>query len=119
MSDIFFGTAGPRDARIVIVGESWGTTEEQQRQPFVGWSGEELTRILGECGIDRSLCFITNVVAEHPPGNEMWQFFNETQIARKEKLPYVRGLYPKENILKGLDLLQQQPSIVKPQIVIA
>ena len=45
-NDIWFGTSGPRDAEIVIVGEAWGVEELHQQRPFVGSSGKELDRML-------------------------------------------------------------------------
>lgn len=33
---------------MLLVGEAWGEAEETCRQPFVGWSGQELWRMLGE-----------------------------------------------------------------------
>lgn len=42
------GWAGPQDARMVVVGEAWGEEEDQCRAPFVGPSGKELWRMLGE-----------------------------------------------------------------------
>lgn len=44
----FAVTSGPRDARLVIVGEAFGHSEAQLRQPFVGASGQELFCMLGE-----------------------------------------------------------------------
>lgn len=44
----FAATAGPRKAKIVFVGEAWGEGEVSCRQPFVGESGKELWRMLGE-----------------------------------------------------------------------
>lgn len=116
--NIFFGTSGPRDADIFICGESWGKEERFKQRPFVGQSGDELTRILSECGIPRNSCFFTNVVPEQPPGNEMLWFFHPTTTARKEFRPLVRGLYPKPNVLAGLEMLKAQLLAVKPKIVI-
>lgn len=39
---------GPRQAKIVLVGEAWGQSEEECRLPFAGESGKELFRMLGE-----------------------------------------------------------------------
>lgn len=44
----FSGWAGPRQPRMLVVGEAWGEHEAMMRQPFVGTSGQELWRILGE-----------------------------------------------------------------------
>lgn len=44
----FAGWVGPREPKLLIVGEAWGEQEYQTRQPFVGVSGIELWRMLGE-----------------------------------------------------------------------
>jgi uracil-DNA glycosylase len=44
----FAATAGPHRAKIVFVGEAWGEGEQICRQPFVGESGKELWRMIGE-----------------------------------------------------------------------
>lgn len=92
MRDIWYGTSGPKDAEIALVGESWGLEELAVKQPFVGQSGTELNRILAEAGVDRASILCTNVVAEKPQGNEMWRFFEPK--AGREKATRTRGLLP-------------------------
>ncbi len=116
--DPFYGTSGPHDAKIVIVGESWGSDEDMKKAPFVGMSGQELTRILSDAGINREDCLLTNVVPEHPPGNDVWRFFYPTGEARKEKKDNIRGLYPRENVMKGLINLYYLIQKVNPKLVI-
>jgi DNA polymerase len=65
---LIFGTGDP-NARIMLIGEAPGKTEEEQGLPFVGRSGQLLTSILESCGIKRSDIFITNVVKCRPQGN--------------------------------------------------
>jgi uracil-DNA glycosylase family 4 len=65
---------GPLDAKICIIGEAAGTNETKLRRPFVGASGDELNRILQQVGITRSSCYITNVIKEQPPGNDISHF---------------------------------------------
>jgi len=60
---------GPAEARIMCLGEAPGAEEDRQGRPFVGPSGQLLTRLLGIAGIDRGNVFITSVVKCHPPGN--------------------------------------------------
>lgn len=95
----FAATSGSKTPKIVIVGEAWGESEDQLRKPFVGESGKELFRCLGEAmpdiapelhaqitqlhkyGLawvkDRELWFeaagiaLTNVLALRPPGNKL------------------------------------------------
>ena len=60
---------GPADASIMFIGEGPGAEEEQQGRPFVGPSGQLLTRLLALAGLDREAVFITSVVKCRPPGN--------------------------------------------------
>ena len=62
---------GPRDTKIVIVGEAPGKEEDESGIPFVGASGRLLTRLLNQVGINRSECYITNVVKFRPPNNDL------------------------------------------------
>ena len=64
-----FGDGSPT-ADLMFVGEGPGAQEDEQGLPFVGRSGRLLDRLLQEeVGIDRSACYITNVVKCRPPGN--------------------------------------------------
>jgi len=53
---------GPRDARLVLVGEQPGDQEDRQGLPFVGPAGEVLDRALADAGIDRARIYVTNAV---------------------------------------------------------
>ena len=123
MTDLFFGTSGPHDARIAIVGESWGETEDKQKRPFVGASGKNsdvgLDAALLYAGFSRDECFCTNVVSAHPTSNEMTRFFYANwQVRKGEHGPNVRGLFPKQNVIDGIDTLHKQLAAVKPDLII-
>lgn len=60
---------GNPQAKIVFVGEGPGKDEDLQGRPFVGRSGQLLTKLLAGIGIDREDVFITNVVKCRPPNN--------------------------------------------------
>jgi len=60
---------GPADARLVVVGEGPGRTEDATGRPFVGRAGELLTKILGAIDLAREQVFICNVVKCRPPDN--------------------------------------------------
>ncbi len=60
---------GPADARLVVVGEGPGATEDETGRPFVGRAGELLTEILAAIELPREQVFICNVVKCRPPGN--------------------------------------------------
>ena len=98
--ELWYGTSGPRDARIVIVGEAWGFEEASAKRPFVGASGSELTRILANAGIARADVLLTNLVAGRPPNNELWRFFDgDTKV---------RGQYPSQHVMSELQRLHSQ-----------
>lgn len=116
MSDIFFGTSGPTNAQIMIVGEAWGETESFEKKPFVGGSGHELTKMLSETGIRREDCLLTNVVASRPPNNELWRFFSPE---KNPIHPQFLGLRPNLLVHEGVFKLWEQIATVKPKLVIA
>ena len=53
---------GPTDARLMIVGEQPGNTEDLEGVPFVGSAGRLLDRALDDAGVDRASAYLTNVV---------------------------------------------------------
>lgn len=60
---------GPKNARIMFVGEAPGAKEDETGRPFVGRSGQLLTEVLAEAGIDRKRCFVTSPIKCRPPNN--------------------------------------------------
>ncbi len=64
--------AGNVDASLVFVGEAPGVDEDKQGLPFVGRSGELLTKMIeGGMGFRRQDVFILNVLRCRPPGNRV------------------------------------------------
>lgn len=60
---------GPETARIVLVGEAPGETEDELGEPFVGKSGRLLDAFLHKAEIPRDSVFITNIIKCRPPRN--------------------------------------------------
>lgn len=60
---------GSPQARVLFIGEAPGYHEDQQGRPFVGQSGQLLTKLLNLLKIPREEVFIANVVKCRPPGN--------------------------------------------------
>ena len=61
--------AGAAGARLLMVGEAPGATEDRDGVPFVGASGRLLDSMLEAAGITRDDVFIANVVRCRPPEN--------------------------------------------------
>lgn len=60
---------GKRDADIMFVGEGPGEQEDLRGEPFVGPAGKLLDDMLSIIDIDRSNCYIANIVKCRPPRN--------------------------------------------------
>jgi uracil-DNA glycosylase family 4 len=67
-TNVVFGTGNPQ-AEIMFVGEGPGHDEDIQGLPFVGRSGELLTKIIAAMGFTREEVYIANVVKCRPPEN--------------------------------------------------
>lgn len=61
---------GPLHAKLMVVGEAPGFDEDREKRPFVGASGRLLNKLLHEAGIERSQCYVTNIVKIRPPDNK-------------------------------------------------
>lgn len=67
-TNLVFGEGNP-DARLVFVGEAPGQREDELGKPFVGRSGELLTKIIEAMGLTRDEVYICNVIKCRPPEN--------------------------------------------------
>lgn len=67
-TNIVFGVGNP-NAEIMFIGEGPGADEDQMGEPFVGKSGQLLTKIIEGMGLQRSDVYIANVVKCRPPNN--------------------------------------------------
>ncbi len=92
---VVFGAGSPR-ADLVIVGEAPGHDEDLQGMPFVGRSGQLLTKILAAIGLDRQDVFICNILKCRPPNN-------------RDPLP--------TEVLACEPHLQRQLSIIRPRLI--
>ena len=66
--NVVFGV-GRRDADILFVGEGPGEQEDLQGEPFVGAAGKLLDDMLAIIDLDRTNCYIANIVKCRPPKN--------------------------------------------------
>ena len=60
---------GDPKARLMFIGEGPGRDEDLQGRPFVGRSGELLTRMIKAIGLEREQVYICNIVKCRPPQN--------------------------------------------------
>jgi DNA polymerase len=65
---IVFGAGDPA-ARVVLIGEAPGRSEDLKGEPFVGAAGRLLETLLESAGLTRDNVYIANVLKCRPPGN--------------------------------------------------
>lgn len=93
-----FGVGDP-DADVMFVGEAPGFHEDQQGEPFVGRSGQLLTKLIAEhLGLQREQVYIANTLKCRPPDN-------------RDPLP--------EEIEACTPFLRRQLALVRPRVVVA
>ncbi|HPT08600.1 MAG TPA: uracil-DNA glycosylase [bacterium] len=95
-TNLVFGE-GSAQAEILFIGEAPGLKEDMLKRPFVGRSGQLLTKMIEEIGLARSDVYITNIVKRRPPEN-------------RDPLP--------EEIEVYKPYLQKQIDIIKPKIIV-
>lgn len=95
---------GPREAKVMILGEAPGKQEALTGRPFIGGSGEVLNRCLERAGLDRDNCFLTNLCHVQPPDNDFQWFMH-----KPNQHHYVHGVFQ----------LMKDITEIKPNIVIA
>lgn len=78
---IHVGPDGPLDAQLILVGEKYGREEAARGLPFVGSTGEAVTKHLSRVGLRREEVYLTNVI--HDGTN----FDNPTDAEIKAALP--------------------------------
>lgn len=116
-ANLFQFTKGPRDARIMLVGEAWGAEEELKRLPFVGEAGKELDRMLFDAGLQRNDILVTNIVHAKPPGNDFATGFTQSPAIAKG-LQKVNGVIYTEKLFEGMETLYKLIDAVKPSLII-
>jgi DNA polymerase len=97
---------GPKDARVMIVGEQPGDQEDRAGHPFVGPSGKLLDRALEEAGIDRDDVYVTNAVKHFK-----WERGEKSarRIHKKPNDAEIRACHP---------WLEEEIRLVQPQVVV-
>ena len=88
---------GNERARLVLVGEGPGATEDAQGKPFVGQAGNLLNGILEAIEVPRDSVYITNVVKCRPPQN-------------RKPLP--------DEIAACIPYLHRQLEIIRPKVIL-
>jgi DNA polymerase len=89
---------GNPQARMVLVGEGPGATEDATGRPFVGQAGKLLEGILEAIEVPRDSVYITNIVKCRPPQN-------------RKPLP--------DEIAACIPYLHRQLELIRPKVIVA
>lgn len=82
-TNLVFGKGNP-DADLMLIGEAPGAEEDKLGEPFVGRSGQLLTKILEAIHFSRDQVYIANILKHRPPDNR-----NPLPEERNRSLPYL------------------------------
>jgi uracil-DNA glycosylase family 4 len=99
---------GPKDAKIVLVGEAPGESEEKSGIPFVGSSGRLLRQLMQSAGISAANSYFTNVVKERPPKNDISSFIDLS----KKGAPIINERYTEYEQMLKIELEQLKPNVI-------
>ena len=81
--------AGPRAARLMLVGEQPGDQEDRQGEPFVGPSGALLDKALAAARIPRKQVYVTNAVKHFK-----WEPRGKRRIHKKPRASEIKACRP-------------------------
>lgn len=94
--NVVFGV-GDRGADLMFVGEGPGEQEDLRGEPFVGPAGQLLDDMLSIIDVDRTNCYIANIVKCRPPRNR------DPQEPEQEAC---------------IDYLRNQFALIQPKVVV-
>ena len=91
---------GNKDAKVMIIGEAPGRTEDKLQKPFVGRAGKLLDSLLETVNLDRTTVYITNVVNYRPDKNRK-PTSKEINQFKKLLFKHIKIISPKSILLLG------------------
>lgn len=95
---------GSSHAKLVLLGEQPGDSEDKAGHPFIGPAGQLLDRALAEAGIDRKLAYVTNSVKHFK-----WEPSGKRRLHKKPSPREVAACRP---------WLEAEMALIQPQILV-
>jgi DNA polymerase len=116
-NNVVFSDGNAATAKIVLIGEAPGETEDMTGRPFVGRAGQLLTDFLAEAGISRDRdVYIINTVKCRPPENRV-PTDEEKMACRKFLDAQIDIIKPQAIILCGATALKSFVTLDKKQTI--
>lgn len=97
---------GPRDARIMFIGEQPGDMEDRAGKVFVGPAGKLLDRAFAEVGIERSDAYLTNAVKHFKWAREAG---SRRRIHKTPSAGEVKACFP---------WLEMEMKLIRPEVIV-
>ena len=88
---------GPKNPKLMLIGEAPGEQENETGRPFVGAAGHLLDRMLAAIGLRREQVYICNIVKCRPPQNRVPEADERAAC---------------------MDYLRQQVALVRPKVIV-
>jgi uracil-DNA glycosylase len=112
---------GPKPCKIMFVAEAPGKEEDEAELPLVGSSGRLFNQTLSLVGISRPSCYITNVIQERPPNNDILKFCVGKKDLPPTYLysPLAKGKYLHPDYLSSLPRLAKEIREANPNVIVA
>jgi uracil-DNA glycosylase len=95
---------GPKDARIMLVGEQPGDEEDLKGHPFVGPAGRILDQIIEEAGVQRPQVYVTNAVKHFK-----WEPRGKRRLHKKPDVREINACQP---------WLEKEITEIKPAVIV-
>lgn len=112
---------GPLHSKLLLIGEAPGEQEEMAGVPFIGYSGQELDRMLAEAGLSRQDCYLTNVLFSRPPYNKLAAFLvpkAEAMTSGPLAIPLGQGTYLHPSLALEVERLHGEIQRVRPNLIV-
>ena len=115
---------GPKDAKIILVGEAPGQDEDLEGKPFIGSSGQLLDEIFSEIKLNREKIYITNAIKCATPVENKKPGKKDITACRQHLLEEIEKIKPNvvgclgavalEAVLKRTGITKLQNNVSNP-----
>lgn len=99
-TQVVFGAGNPERPPVLFIGESPGPAEDQKGEPFVGPSGQLLTRMITAMGYERSQVYLCTVVMCRTPNGRKPET-DEISLCREYLVTQIRSTQPRVIVTLG------------------
>lgn len=115
MAQMTVAASGPRNAKIMIVGDVPHEQDLRRGEPFIGGGGFELTKMLTEAGIRRDDCYMTLVFKSRCYPNEL--NIIEKKKDRQPNHIYFQGQFITQKLYDACMSIRDEVERVKPNVI--